>query len=188
MRFFIGPGSTLYLALALSVGTMLWSPAQQEQEKAAAAVAAVIDAGKETVGSKKLWGALVYASKDAADKREGFEDADAEMTATLKKVFTKFSHFQVLGVRAESLYKSTHSWVAPSKQLCVKFDYKGLTENELGVKLDLQLWSQGKALVKTDAIFMPNSPVFMEGPEWGNGRLLYVLRLQDDASEKPAAK
>ena len=179
MRFF-RPGSTILLALGFSMYSVFWSPAQDQRE------AALIENGKETVGSKKLWGALIYASKEEASKREGFKDADPEMAATLGKVFSKFSHFQVLGARSESLYKYTHSWVAPSKQLCVKFDYKGLTKDGLGVKLDLQLWGQGKALVKTDAIFKPGSPVFIEGPEWGSGRLLYVLELHDHASsQKP---
>lgn len=152
-----------------------WSSAQTPAEKADQAKE---EASKDTEGSKKLWGALVYAVKDPAAKREGFKDADPEMATALKQVFKDYKHFQVLGARAEALFKSTHSWVAPSKQLCVKFDFTGLTEDG-GVKLDLQLWNQGKAIVKTDAILKPDSPVFMEGPEWGDGRLLYVLKLQE---------
>ena len=167
------------LGLLCSVA-MWWSSAQTPAEA---------DAGKKSVandieGSKKLWGALVYAVKDAASKRDGYEDADAEMAKSLQQVFKDYKHFQVLGTRAEALFKTTHSWVAPSKQLCVKFDFVGLTEDGIGVKLNLQLWNQGKAIVKTDAILKPGSPVFMEGPEWGNGRLLYVLRLQDGKNDR----
>ncbi len=144
------------------------------------------EAPKETEGSKRLWGALIFASKEAGDKRPGFADADAELAATLGKVFAEFHHFQVLGEDDEALFKTTHSWVAPSKQLCVKFDSKGRTKDG-GIKLDLQLWNQGKAIVKTDAVFKKDSPVFIEGPEWAKGRLLYILKLKDGQRATPAS-
>lgn len=134
---------------------------------------------KETEGTKKLWGALIFAVSEADAKREGFPDADPDMSFKLGKAFPDYGHFQVLGTRSEALFKNTYSWVAPSKQLCVKFDSKGLTKDGEGVKLDLQLWSQGKAIVKTDAILEKESPVFIEGPRWGQGRLFYVLKLED---------
>ena len=164
------------VSVGLFCSVALWWTSAQTPARAGAGEKAV---AKDVEGSKKLWGALVYAVKDAASKREGYEEADAEMTSALQKVFKEYTHFQVLGTRAEALFKTTHSWVAPSKQLCVKFDYAGMAEDGVGVKLDLQLWNQGKAIVKTDAILKPGSPVFMEGPEWGEGRLLYVLKLQE---------
>ena len=173
-----------FVCLGLSCSVAIWW--SNAQAPAAAQKADRAAASSDIEGTKKLWGALVYAAKDAASKREGFEDADAEMTQALQKVFKDYKHFQVLGTRAEALFKTTHSWVAPSKQLCIKFDFTGLTEDGIGVKLDLQLWNQGKAIVKTAAILKPDSPVFMEGPEWGNGRLLYVLKLQDSKDDKEA--
>ena len=178
MRVFTHRITLCSLGLLCSVA-MWWSSAQVP----AAAEVAKDAVAKDVEGTKKLWGALVYAVKDAASKREGYEEADAEMAKSLQKVFTEYKHFQVLGTRAEALFKTTHSWVAPSKQLCVKFDYAGMAEDGVGVKLDLQLWNQGKAIVKTDAVFKEGSPVFIEGPAWGKGRLLYILRLQDGPAE-----
>ena len=168
---------------SLFLSVVFWGHAQTDGNGRAGGNGAAVQ--KDTEGSRKLWGALVYAVKDADAKREGYKDADPEMQTALEKVFKDYKHFQVLGSRAEALFKSTHSWVAPSKQLCVKFDFNGLTEDGEGVKLDLQLWNQGKAIVKTDAILKPGSPVYMVGPEWGAGRLLYVLKLQEGGSDKP---
>ncbi len=165
------------VSVACLLGTFS-TPAQNAGEPKKNAVAK-----KETEGTKKLWGALIYAVDEENAKRPGFADADAELTTILGKAFEKYRHFQVLGTRSEALFKSTHSWVAPSKELCVKFDSKGLTKDGEGVKLDLQLWNRGEAIVKTDAILEPNSPVFIEGPRWGKGRLLYVLKLQEGGAE-----
>lgn len=161
-----------------------WAPGQDQPVKEEEQEAAE-EPKKETEGSKKLWGALIYAVETADAKREGFPDADPVMAAMLGQVFQKYSHFQLLGTDAESIFKTTHSWVAPSRELCVKFDSKGPTKDGRGVKLDLQLWSRDKAIVKTDAIFKPGSPVFIEGPQWGRGRLLYVLKLQEGNTETP---
>ena len=178
---FSSPGSTIGAAMAIAVTVLavLWAPAEEDRGEGAGAAAA------DTEGSKKLWGALVFAVNDPEAKRHGFKDAEAEMAETLRRAFKNYKHFQVLGTRAETLFKSTHSWVAPSKELCVKFDSKGLTDG--GVRLDVQLWSRGKAIVKTDAIFKPGSPVFIEGPPWGEGRLLYMLELWEDGESEAAA-
>ena len=133
--------------------------------------------------AKKLWGALIFASNDQeAAKSKDFKKPTADLQKRLKKVFTKFDTFELLGERSEALFKDTYSWVAPSKEISVKFDSKGLTDDG-GYKLDLQLWSQDKAILKTDAILKADSPVFIEGPEWGEGRLLFVVQLQEQKSK-----
>lgn len=130
-----------------------------------------------TEGSRKLWGALVYAANDTTlPKGVEAKKPSKDLQKRLEKVFSKFSHFTLLGERSESLFKETYSWVAPSKEVCVKFDSKGLTDDG-GIKLDLQLWSQEKAIIKTDAILKADSPVFIEGPKWNEGRLLFVIQL-----------
>lgn len=172
----LGKREFSWLGVALGMALCLNGPvsAQEGAEQASAPPAA-----KETEGSKALWGTLIFAVKDAALGREGFKDVRNEMGQALLKAFPKYRRFQVLGMDSEALFKTTHSWVAPSKELCVKFDSKGPTKDGRGVRVDLQLWNRGKAILKTDAIFRPGSPVFIEGPAWGAGRLLYVLEMKD---------
>ncbi len=140
-------------------------------------------ADKETEGQKTLWGALIYAVANEEEKKEGFDPPSKDLNKRLGKAFPKYTHFQLLGENSEALFKNTYSWVAPSKEVCVKFDSKGLTK-EGDIKLDLQLWSQDKALIKTDAILKPGSPVFIEGPAWGKGRLLFVVELQEQKGQE----
>ena len=81
-----------FVCLGLSCSVAIWW--SNAQAPAAAQKADRAAASSDIEGTKKLWGALVYAAKDAASKREGFEDADAEMTQALQKVFKDYKHFQ----------------------------------------------------------------------------------------------
>ena len=166
--------SLVVISVATVPGNLFAEEAQSKPSKS------VISNKPSKEAAKKLWGALIFASNDhEAVKANDFKKPSADLQKRLKKVFAKFGTFELLGQSSEALFKDTYSWVAPSKEFCMKFDSKGLTADG-GYKLDLQLWSQDKAIVKTDAILKANSPVFIEGPAWGKGRLLFVVQLQEE--------
>lgn len=132
-----------------------------------------------------IFGALLFATKEAADQLKDFpklEQSDAKLAASLAKVFPDYKCFQVLGSESEPLFKAYASWVVPSKEFFLKFDSKGRDEKG-GVIIDLQLWHDEKAIVKTDAILKPGSPLLIEGPMWGKGRLIFLVQLQERKSE-----
>lgn len=45
------------------------------------------------------------------------------------------------------------------------------------MKLDLQFWREQQVLIKTDTVLREGSPLFIGGPKWRDGRLLFVLQL-----------
>jgi hypothetical protein len=56
----------------------------------------------------------------------------------------------------------------------LKIDSKGPAADG-GMNLHLQVWREQQVLVKTDAILRPGSPLFIGGPKWRDGQLLFVL-------------
>ena len=124
----------------------------------------------------QVWGALVYASdKQPAEKA----DPPAEfpnLSARLAKAFP-YKHFQVLGQHSQDIFREYESWVVPSKDLFVKLDSKGAAKNG-GIKLNIQFWQGQQVLVKSDTELLPNSPLFIAGPKWRDGRLVFVLVLK----------
>jgi len=46
-----------------------------------------------------------------------------------------------------------------------------------GVNLHLQFWQDQQVLVKTDAVLREGSPLFIGGPKWRDGQLIFVLML-----------
>ena len=125
----------------------------------------------------KVWGALVYATGGAALPVPS--DVPKEMrdlNERLGKVFN-FSRFEVLGQHTQDIFRQYESWVVPTKELFLKLDSKGGDEAG-GMKLDLQFWRGQQVLVKTDVVLREGSPLFIGGPKWREGQLVFVLLLK----------
>jgi len=145
------------------------------QEKAAPQPLPVVKPATEG----KVWGALIFATNDAAQLIGSQEKAPAhlgQLNERLSKVFG-FKHFEILGQHQQDIFREYESWVVPSRDLFLKIDSNGPADNG-GVKLHLQVWREQQVLVKSDAVLRAGSPLFIGGPKWKNGRLIFVLSLE----------
>ncbi len=130
----------------------------------------------------KVWGALIYASNDSAPLLETREQPPAHFDA-LQKRLTKvfpYSQFEIIGQHLQDIFREYESWVVPSKDLFLKIDSKGPADGG-GMNLHLQFWREQQVLVKTDTILRPGSPLFIGGPKWRDGQLIFVLLLEKTA-------
>lgn len=126
-----------------------------------------------------VWGALVFATNNADQLTGATVAAHVDLPKLherLAKVFP-FKHFEILGQHRQDIFREYESWVVPSRDLFMKIDSKGPAENN-GVNLHLQVWRQHQVLVKSDAVLRKNSPLFIGGPPWKDGRLIFVLFLE----------
>ena len=76
----------------------------------------------------------------------------------------------------QDIFREFESWVVPSQDLFLKIDPKGPADQG-GVNLHLQVWREQQLLVKSDAVLRAGSPLFIGGPAWKSGRLIFVLSL-----------
>lgn len=137
--------------------------------------------GRSLATDGRVWGALIYAV-NGADKLSGNAAkppaALANLNQKLEKVFP-FSHFEIIGQHTQEVLREYESWVVPSTDLFLKIDSNGPAP-EGGVNVHLQFWQQEQVLIKTDALLRPKSPLFISGPKWRDGQLLFVLLLMED--------
>lgn len=127
----------------------------------------------------KVWGALVYATDTQQAPLGLTEQAPAQfadITKRLGKVFP-YERYEILGQHLQDVFREYESWVVPTKDLFLKVDSKGPAEDG-GMNLHLQFWRDQQVLVKTDAVLKPGSPLFIGGPKWRDGQLVFVLVLQ----------
>ncbi len=99
-----------------------------------------------------------------------------DLPQRLAKVFP-YQHYEILGQHLQDVFREYESWVVPSKDLFLKVDSKGPAAGG-GVNLHLQFWRDQQVLVKTDAVLRSGSPLFIGGPKWRDGQLVFVLILQ----------
>ena len=144
------------------------------QEKAPATAA-------NAASDAQVEGYLFFAVNDpAAPAQEEKVAAEAlvltSLEAKLKKVFP-YSNYHLIGRHSQKVFKEYESWVVPSKDLCLKIDSRGPAEGG-GVSVHLQLWQDTKVLVNSDAVLLQDKPIFLGGPDWRRGRLIFVVRLK----------
>ena len=124
----------------------------------------------------KVWGALIHATKGTPIAlTDAVPAALKDLPARLGKVFP-YTRFEIIGEHTQDIFRQYESWVVPSKELFLKLDSKGPAVDG-GMNLNLQFWRQQQVLVKTDVVLRPNSPLFIGGPKWREGQLLFVLLL-----------
>ncbi len=153
--------------------------AQQEKPAAAAPPAATPPLVRPDTDGK-VWGALIYATADAA-QLTGVKQADPgrldDLEARLARVFP-WKHYEIIGQHTQDVFREYESWVVPSADLFLKVDSKGPGTGG-GIHLHLQFWRQEQVLLKTDALLRPKSPLFISGPKWRDGQLIFVLLLTE---------
>ncbi len=158
-------------ALAAAAVLVCALPAVGQEEAAGEAPRAP----KQTVDAT-FWGALVFAKPGEA--AEGANPVPEETAGRLARAFEGFDSFELLGQHTQGVvFRDYVNWIVPSDEINLELESKGPAEGG-GMKVLLKLWQKQKVLVKTDAAVRPGSPVFIAGPEWRDGRLIFVLELR----------
>lgn len=121
--------------------------------------------------------AMPSASEEARAEEKSMDASKlADLRQRLAKAFTQ-KNFQLLGKHTQKVFKDYESWVVPSKDLCLKIDSRG-PANVDGILLHLQLWQDKKVLVKSDVSLKSGQPIFIGGPAWRKGRLVFVVMMK----------
>jgi hypothetical protein len=174
--------SLLTLAGAL-VGTTLplaaqSTPAPPAASASAAPVTPSVSADK-TAKDGRVWGALIYATPKAPEgKSEAASPPEfPDLQKRLGQAFP-FKHFEILGQHSQVVFREYESWVVPSKDVFLKLDSKGASMDG-SLNLHLQFWQGQQVLVKTDTVLRKGSPLFIGGPKWRDGQVIFVLLLKD---------
>ncbi len=125
----------------------------------------------------KIWSAVVFATNPAAPK-----DAPEELrefAPRLKRVFG-YSQFQLIGAASEKIDDQTVTWLVPSQSFWLGVKARRAVSKEArgGYLLNLQLFQDKRPLLETEAKLAPGSPLFIRGPQYGQGQLIIVLQVQ----------
>lgn len=167
-------GATLPLAAQSSPAP----PAAAAAAPSPAPVAPSVTADKAPKDGQ-VWGALIYGTPKATEGKS--ETASPPEFPDLQKRLGKafpFKHFEILGQHSQVVFREYESWVVPSKDVFLKLDSKG-TSMDGSLNLHLQFWQGQQVLVKTDTVLRKGSPLFIGGPKWRDGQVIFVLLLKD---------
>jgi hypothetical protein len=128
-------------------------------------------------GMDRIWSAVVLAENPAKAA-----PAPAELrpfAAKLKRIFG-YNQFRIIGSAAQKIDEQTENWLVPSQVfwLGVKTRRAPSREAQGGYLVNLQLFQDNRPLLETEAKLAPGSPIFIRGPQYGDGQIIIVLQIQ----------
>ena len=125
-----------------------------------------------------MWGGLILAenpTKDGAPKvASRWPAALAGRDKQIARIFG-YKQLRVLGQAQKKIKTGEEDWLLPSKQFYVKVDTKNPIPN--GYLVNLQLYQENKMLVEANVKLARGNPLYIRGPQVGNGQLIIALQV-----------
>ena len=81
---------------------------------------------------------------------------------------------RVIGQAQQKIKTGEEDWLVPSKRFYLKVDTKYPIPN--GYLLNLQLYQENKMLVEANVQLARGNPLYIRGPQVGNGQLIIALQ------------
>jgi hypothetical protein len=127
--------------------------------------------GNATVRADEgIWGALVLATNEQPAKPVPRQLEP--FAAGLSSVFG-YNSFYLLGAKQERIRRGDEEWIVPTKKVFLKM--RCLDRSESGYRVQIELFVEKKSVVRTEVKLPSGAPLYIRGPSWGRGRLIFIL-------------
>ena len=125
----------------------------------------------------KIWTAVVLASNAASPKETPRELRDS--LPKLKRVFG-YNQFELIGSASDKIEDGSDLRLTPTQSFWIQAKARRATSKEArgGYLLSLQLFHDKRQLVDTETRLAPGSPLFIRGPEYGKGQIVFALMIE----------
>jgi hypothetical protein len=133
----------------------------------------VIGAPGGWAAGDRIWSALILATKE--NPPSPVPDTLKEFAPTIRKVFG-YNSLYLLGEKRRDLYSGGEEWLVPSKEFFFKVQCLG--QSLASYTLRIELYRDKNLLVTTEAKIARDAPLYIRGPEWGRGQLIFVLEVR----------
>lgn len=121
----------------------------------------------------KIWTALVLGTTEHPP-REVPKDLEP-FAKGLEEVFG-YNSFYLLAAKEKKIRAGTEEWVVPTKKLFLKLQCTDRSEKCYTVHLELYFKKQ--LMLTSEVKFAREAPLYIRGPNWGKGRLIYILEVR----------
>jgi hypothetical protein len=120
-----------------------------------------------------IWAALVLGTDEQPPKPA--PKVLAPYAAGMKTVFGT-NTFYLLGDRLETIAKGDEEWVVPTKRVNLKL--RCLDRASGAYTLRLELYVGKREVLASDVRLTKGAPLYIRGPAWGRGRLVFILEVK----------
>lgn len=121
----------------------------------------------------RIWSALVLATKE--DPSTPIPEPLKEFAPVIEKVFG-YNSLYLLGQKKRDLFYGSEQWLVPSKEFF--FKVQCLSQGPTSYTLRIELYHDKNLLVTTEARLARGAPLYIRGPAWGKGQLIFLLEVR----------
>ena len=121
----------------------------------------------------RIWSALLLATKE--DPPGPVPRALEKFAPSVRKIFG-YNSLYLLGEKKRDLISGGEEWLVPSKEFF--FKVQCLSQEETSYSLRIELYRDKNLLVTTEAKLAREAPLYIRGPAWGKGHLIFVLEVR----------
>jgi hypothetical protein len=124
-------------------------------------------------GGDRIWSALVLATKEST--ASAVPGALEKFAPTIKKIFG-YNNLYLLGEKKRDLVSGSEQWLVPSEEFF--FKVQCLSRGATSYALRIELYRDKSLLVTTEAKLAKDAPLYIRGPAWGRGQLIFLLEVR----------
>jgi hypothetical protein len=97
------------------------------------------------------------------------------LAPAIKEIFG-YNSLYLLGEKRRELFYGGEEWLIPTKEFFFKIQC--LSQEVTSYLLRIELYREKNLLVTTEAKLAKDAPLYIRGPQWGRGRLIFVLEVR----------
>jgi len=121
----------------------------------------------------RIWSALLLATKE--NPPSPIPVALEKFAPAIKKIFG-YNSFYLLGEKKRNLVSGGEEWLVPSKEFF--FKVQCLSREATSYTLRIELYRDKSLLLTTEAKLAKDAPLYIRGPVWGRGQLIFLLEVR----------
>ena len=121
----------------------------------------------------RIWSALALATIEhsAAAVPKPLEG----LAPAINEIFG-YNSLYLLGEKKRELFSGGEEWLIPTKEFFFKIQC--LSQEVTSYLLRIELYREKNLLVTTEAKLAKDAPLYIRGPRWGRGLLIFVLEVR----------
>jgi hypothetical protein len=121
----------------------------------------------------RIWSALALAT---IEHSAAAVPKPLETLAPAINAIFGYNSLYLLGEKKRQLFSGGEEWLIPSKEFFFKIQC--LSQEVTSYLLRIELYREKNLLVTAEAKLSKDAPLYIRGPQWGTGLLIFVLEVR----------
>ena len=133
----------------------------------------IAPAGLRAATPDRIWSAVALATLE--DSAAPVPNPLKEFAPAIKEIFG-YNSLYLLGEKKRDLSSGSEEWLVPTKEFFFKVEC--LSREPTSYLLRIELYRHKNLLITTEAKLAKDAPLYIRGPQWGRGLLIFVLEVK----------